>query len=366
MHEIELKLAGKIQRLTNQTFQFSEKLTQGFYTANYFLKTRKIVETFLPDQRVYMQFFQWQDDLVVCGVDEAIALLQIAANHPEQLIIHALFDGDRINGKEPVLTIEGRYQDFGFLESTIDGILSRRTSVATNTRDVLAVAQGKPVFSMADRQDDYHTQAGDGYASFIAGITKVSTDAQGSWWGGKGMGTMPHALIQMCEGDLVKAATLYHQTFPNEKITALVDYTNDVITESLKVARAFGETLGAVRVDTSQSLVDAYFTRHPEAIVGQVNGVNPTLIKALRSALDENGFSFVKIIVSSGFNPEKIKRFEAEKTPVDLYGVGLYLVNLRTNFTGDLVMLNGMDQAKFGRKKLDSSKLSRVQLDSKK
>lgn len=365
MNEVELKKAGKIQRLTNQTFQFSDALKQGFYTANYFLKTRKIVENYIPNQRVYMQFFQWQDNLVVCGLDEAIALLQTAANHPENLTVHALFDGDIIHGKEPVLTIEGRYQDFGFLESTIDGILSRRTSVATNTRDVVDVAKGKPVFSMADRQDDYHTQAGDGYASYVAGITKVSTDAQGSWWGGKGMGTMPHALIQMCEGDLVKAARLYHQTFPNEKITALVDYTNDVITESLKVAHAFGETLGAVRVDTSQSLVDAYFTRHPEAVVGQVNGVNPILIKALRAALNENGFQDVKIIVSSGFNPEKIKRFEDEKTPVDLYGVGLYLVTLRTNFTGDLVMLNGVDQAKFGRKKLDTSRLQRVQLQPK-
>ena len=115
-----------------------------------------------------------------------------------------------------------------------------------------------------------------------------------------------------------------------------------------------------MRVDTSQSLIDAYFTRHPEAIQGDVHGVNPPLIKALRNALNENGFHHVKIIVSSGFNPEKIARFERENTPVDLYGVGLYLVTLRTNFTGDLVMLNGEDQAKFGRKKLDSHRLERV------
>ncbi len=358
--EVELKKAGKIKRLTNKTFQFSSSLKEGFYTANYFLKTRKIVEQFLPNQKVYMQFFQWQNDLIACGIDEAIALIHTCARHPEDLVIHALHDGDPLNGKEPILTIEGRYEDFGFLESTIDGILSRRTSVASNTRDVLKVANGKPVFSMADRQDDYHTQAGDGYASYVSGIQKVSTDAQGSWWGGKGMGTMPHALIQMCQGDIVQAATLYHQTFPNEKITALVDYTNDVITESLKVANAFPKDLGAVRVDTSQSLIDAYFTRHPEAIQGDVHGVNPPLIKALRNALNENGFHHVKIIVSSGFNPEKIARFERENTPVDLYGVGLYLVTLRTNFTGDLVMLNGEDQAKFGRKKLDSHRLERV------
>lgn len=361
-HEIILKEKGQLSRLTNRTFQFSESLREGFYTANYFLKTRKIVLQHKPNQRVYMQFFQWKNDLVVCGLDEAIALIHTFAFHPEDLTIHALHDGDVIQSGEPVLTIEGRYEDFGFLESTIDGILSRRTSVATNSRDVLRVSQGKPVFSMADRQDDYHTQSGDGYASYVAGIRKVSTDAQGAWWGGKGMGTMPHALIQMCSGDLVEAARLYHQTFPEEKITALVDYTNDVITESLKVAKAFPDTLGAVRVDTSQSLVDHYFSRHPEKRHGNVNGVNPPLIHALREALDEHGFHHVKIIVSSGFNPEKIEQFEKEKAPVDLYGVGLYLVTLRTNFTGDLVMLNSQPQAKFGRKKLDSSRLSPVVL----
>jgi nicotinate phosphoribosyltransferase len=88
--------------------------------------------------------------------------------------------------------------------------------------------------------------------------------------------------------------------------------------------------------------------------------VNPELIFGLRKALDENNFNHVKIIVSSGFNPAKIEKFEAVHAPVDLYGVGLYLVTLRTNFTGDLVMLNGKKQAKFGRELLESKKLQKV------
>jgi nicotinate phosphoribosyltransferase len=357
--EIKLKEEGKISRLTNKTFQFDQRLKEGFYTANYFLKTKKIIEHSLPNQTVTMQFFQWQNNLVVCGVDEAIALVHTFAIQPETLIIEAVKDGDVVQQKEPVLRITGPYQNFGFLESTIDGILSRRSSVATNTKAVLDAAKGKPVFSMADRQDDYHTQMGDGYSSYIMGINKVSTDAQGSWWGGKGMGTMPHALIQMCEGDIVKAANLYHQQFPDEKITALIDYNNDVIQDGLKVARAFKEKLGAVRVDTSSSLKDRYFD-NVDTSSFNAYGVNPQLIKALRKALDENSFNHVKIIVSSGFNPEKISRFEDEHTPVDLYGVGLYLVTLRTNFTGDLVMLNGKPQAKYGRNLLNSDKLVKV------
>ena len=42
--EIELKEQGKISRLTNKTFKFDPKLGEGFYAANYFLKSRKIVE----------------------------------------------------------------------------------------------------------------------------------------------------------------------------------------------------------------------------------------------------------------------------------------------------------------------------------
>ena len=357
--EIQLKKQGKITRLTNQTFQFPDSIRTGFYTANYFLKTRAIIEKFMPKQIVTMQFFQWQNSLFVCGVDESIALLHTFGKNPEKLIIEALNDGDLVQAKEPVLRVTGAYEDFGFLESTIDGILSRRSSVATNTKEVLVAANGKPVFSMADRQDDYHTQSGDGYASYIMGIDKVSTDAQAAWWGGKGMGTMPHALIQMCQGDIVKACELYGQQFPEEKITALVDYRNDVIMDSLKVARRFKERLKAVRVDTSQSLIDEHFVRHPLA-KGDPHGVNPWLIHALRQALNQEGFSHVQIIVSSGFNPEKIKWFEKEQAPVNLYGVGLYLITIRTNFTGDLVMLNGQAQAKVGRYLLPSERLKKV------
>jgi nicotinate phosphoribosyltransferase len=313
----------------------------------------------MPKQIVTMQFFQWQAPLIVFGIDESIALIHTCADHPETLKIEAVNDGDLVQSKEPVLRITGAYEYFGFLESAIDGILSRRSSVATNTKDVLLAANGKPVFSMADRQDDYHTQAGDGYASFIIGITKVSTDAQGSWWGGQGMGTMPHALIQMCEGDIVKACQLYQKQFPHEKVTALIDYHNDVIHEGLLAARALKGQLGAVRVDTSSSLIDRYFETHP-AVGFDPHGVNPALRKGLRSALNQDGFQNVKIIVSSGFNPEKIARFEQAQAPVDLYGVGLYLVTLRTNFTGDLVMLNGQPQAKFGRQLLHSNQLKPV------
>ncbi len=360
MNEIKLKEAGKIARLTNKTFKFDKRIADGFYTANYFLKAAKIVEKNIPNNIVTMQFFQRRDDVKVCGIDESIALLHTFSKNPETLEIYALNDGDIVNAEEPVLKVTGRYEDFGFLESLIDGILARRTSVATNVYRVLKVSNNKAVFSMADRQDDYLTQIGDGYATYVAGVDKVSTDAQGHWYGGKGMGTMPHALIQMCDGDLVKACEIYLNTFPNEKVTALIDYHNHCVRDALIVARHFKERLGAVRLDTSKKLIDHYFD-DKDTSEFDPRGVCKELVFAVRNALDKEGFNHVKITVSSGFTAQKIADFEAHNTPVDTYGVGTTFVdNTTIGFTGDLVAINGRDEAKEGRKNIKNPRLKRV------
>ena len=358
--EVTLKEQGKISRLTNKTFQFDPKLGQGFYAANYFLKSREIVEKFAPNHIVTMQFFQRTDDAKLCGVDEAIALIHTFAKSPQNLAIYALNDGDIIQANEPVLKVTGRYEDFGFLESMIDGILARRTSVCTNVYWVMKELNGTDIFSMADRQDDYQTQIGDGYASYVAGIRKVSTDAQGYWWGGKGVGTMPHALIELCGGDIIKASDLYHQTYPSEQVTALIDYHNNVVHDSLILARHLGKTLRAVRVDTSKSLIDHYFD-DKDTSGFDPHGVCKELIFALRKALDDEGFNHVKIIVSSSFTKEKIREWVKLGVPVDTYGVGTSFVNNMTcGFTGDLVELDGKPEAKEGRKNIPSDRLKKV------
>ena len=213
---------------------------------------------------------------------------------------------------------------------------------------------------MADRQDEYNTQIGDGYASYVAGIRKVSTDAQGLWWGGKGVGTMPHALIQICGGDIIKASDLYHKAYPNEQVTALIDYNNNVVVDSVNLAKHLGHTLRAVRVDTSKALIDHYFD-DKDTSGFDPHGVCKELIFAIRKALDDNGFDYVKIIVSSSFDAKKIKEWVALNVPVDTYGVGTSFVNNMTcGFTGDLVVLDGKPEAKEGRKNIPSDRLKRV------
>lgn len=88
MKEIEQKLKGEIKRLTNKTFKFDERIREGWFSAVYFLKTNEIAEKLLPENRVTMQFFQ-KEHAVLCGTDEAIALIHTFAAHPEKLVIHS-------------------------------------------------------------------------------------------------------------------------------------------------------------------------------------------------------------------------------------------------------------------------------------
>ncbi|MBU9721087.1 MULTISPECIES: nicotinate phosphoribosyltransferase [Bacillaceae] len=368
MKEISLKLQGKIKRLTNKTFKFDERVGEGWFSAVYFLKTKKIAERHKPDNIVTMQFFQ-KEHAVLCGTDEVIALINTFATNPEELEIYSLKDGDKIQPFETVFTIKGPYQSFGFLEGVIDGIFARRTSVATNVYEVVKAAKTsgieKPIIFMGDRDDHFTQQAGDGYAAYIGGSQAQATHAMNEWWGKQGMGTMPHALIQLFEGDVVEATRAYYETFPEDDLLALVDYNNDVITDSLKVAKAFGNKLKGVRVDTSKNLIDEYFTRNPEVLgTFDPRGVNPTLLFALREALDKEGYQHVKIVASGGFDAKRIKQYEEMKAPVDMYGVGSSLLKIHIGFTGDNVLLNGKPQAKTGRKYRPNPRLEKIELQA--
>ena len=362
MKELELKIKGIIPRLTNETFKFDSRIKSGWYTAVYFLKTTEIARKEKPDNIVTMQFFQRGENSILCGIDEAIALIHTFADNPQDLKIEALHDGDIISPLEPILKITGPYQSFGFLEGVIDGILARRSSVATNVYNVVKAATPKKILFMGDRDDYYSNQQGDGYAAYIGGIAAQCTHAMNEWWGKDGGGTMPHALIQLFEGDIVKAAEAYLKVFPEEKLTVLVDYHNNVIEDSLKVAHAFKENLVAVRVDTSKALIDHYFDDKDISKYDiDVHGVNPILIKALREALDKEGFNHVQIIVSSGFDVDKIELFKKYEAPVDVYGIGSSLLQITVHFTGDCVRLNGKPMAKEGRKELFSDRLEIVE-----
>ena len=390
------------------------ELRAGYRAAVYFDRSRRILAAEGDDTKVTMQVFQRDDAMVACGIDEALAVLALGAGSfldpdaadrafaaylaardaarrartlggegwvagvraqveaeaaferhwrradPDELAVSALRDGDRIDAWEPVIELTGPYRLVAHLESVYLGVLARRTLVASNVRRVVDAAGGKPVLFFADRFDHWATQGGDGYAAFVGGAQGVATDAQAAWWGERGLGTIPHALIATFGGDTVAAVGAFARQFPGVPLIALVDFHNDSVATALACARAFGERLWGVRLDTSGTMVD----RSLWSEMGDFppTGVNRRLVEKVRQALDGEGFDHVRVIVSGGFNADRIAAFEATGVPVDSYAVGSSLLKGSADFTADVVLREGRPCAKVGRVHRPSARLQPVDL----
>jgi len=379
------------------------------------------------DIEVEMQWFtRRKGNTIAVGVDKSVEMLRHCTGYwdgdtfidtSDQLEVWAVHDGtivksdgDPLNA-EPVIKARGRYRDFALLETPTLGILTRSSRVATNVYETLMAARGKPVLFFPARFDMHEVQAADGYAYNIA-IERfnmdfshrvgsfVSTDAQGDWWGGAGGGTVAHAAIASFLGDTAEAMMQFSRILPARiPRIALVDFNNDSVRDSLRVmeamftkyrelndqgneAEAAKYNLYGIRLDTSGTLRDVSVA--PMGDPSLDLGVNPRLVFNVRQALDNAWESWsipnvwkeaaseycrnVKIVVSGGFNPEKIHRFEKLNVPVDIYAVGSSLFNNNggtvTDFTADVVRvkLHGhwVDMPKVGRRSLANPNLERV------
>ena len=330
----------------------------GYYSDKYFTRAREIVLADGVRPQVTMQIFG-KVSAFLGGIDEAIAILKLCAIEWDDLEVWALHDGDPIEPWETVLLIEGPYDAFAHLETLYLGVLARRTRVGTNTRRVVEAARPKEVMFFPARHDHWLVQTGDGYAAHIAGAIGVSTDAQASWWGTEGVGTVPHALIAAYGGDTVLATRKFAQHIdPTVRLVTLVDFENDCVGTSIRVAEALGGRLYGVRIDTSEMLVDRSVI--PQMGTFRPSGVCPQLVWNVRHGLDQAGFTQVKIIVSGGFTVEKIQEFARLGVPADAYGVGSSLFQGRFDFTADVVRVEGRPLAKVGREYRPNPRLERV------
>jgi nicotinate phosphoribosyltransferase len=384
------------------------------------------------DIEVEMQFFtRRKPRALITGVDKALSMLRHCTGYYtaegkfvetwSHLRVQAVQDGVMVfydgdpRHVSPVIRVRGRYRDFALLETPMLGALTRGSRTATNVYNTLRAARGKPVMFFPARFDAHELQAADGYAYDIA-VRRfnqdfqqkvgsfVSTDAQGDWWGGLGGGTVAHAAIACFLGDTVQAMLAFAAVRPPEiPRIALVDFTNDSVGTSLAVLKAMFERYQAacdvgapdeaekyklygVRLDTSGNMRDVSLPPFGDRKLD--NGVNPRLCWLVRQALDNAWQQWditpawrdraarycreVKIMVSGGFGPEKIKWFEELDVPVDVYGVGSSLISndpalgTNTDFTADVVRvkINGgwVDMAKIGRAAADNPDLEPVDL----
>jgi nicotinate phosphoribosyltransferase len=379
------------------------------------------------DIEVEMQWFTRRvGNTVVVGVDKCLEMLRHCTGYWEgdrfietsdKLEVWAVQDGTVVKSdgnplhSEAVIKVRGRYRDFALLETPTLGVLTRSSRVATNVYETLMAARGKPVLFFPARFDLHEVQASDGYAYNIAiqrfnmDFSKqigsfVSTDAQGDWWGGAGGGTVAHAAIASFLGDTAEAMMQFSRILPaNIPRIALVDFNNNSVNDTLRVldvmfkkyrelcdegnqSEAAKYVLYGVRLDTSGTVRDISVEPLGDPVLDL--GVNPRLVFNVRHGLDSASESWeipsawkdaaaqycrnVKIVVSGGFNPEKIRKFEKLSVPVDIYAVGSWLFNNNggtvTDFTGDVVRVKvhgeWIDMAKVGRKPLDNPNLERV------
>src|SRR5437763_606397 len=150
--------------------------------------------------------------------------------------------------------------------------MARRSLIMRNVAEVVESARGKQIFCSPRRDDHWLVQTGDGWSAHVAGAIGVSTDAQASWWGGRGIGTVPHGLIAAYGGDTVRAATVFSEHYHTEmNITVLVDFENNSTLTALQVAEALGDRLWGVRLDTGEDLVD-------RSLIDEMGGFRPTCV----------------------------------------------------------------------------------------
>lgn len=448
------------KRLKSEVFKLDiERMRRGWYSDKYFERSVRMYEELVKrgyrfkgrneelkkkgydiekvdvgNIGVEMQIFTRRKPFtVVAGVDKALAIIKQCSGYFDdkgkftrtfrELEVEAVEDGVKVAYEgdptrvKPVIKIKGRYRDFAMLETPVLGALTRASRIATNVYQVLLAARGKPVLFFPARFDAHEVQAADGYAYDIA-VKRyemdsgrkvgpfVSTDAQGDWWGGAGGGTVAHAAIATFLGDTAELMLAFADTQPVEvPRIALVDFHNDSVDDSLKVAKAMFERyiemihegrsedarrykLFAVRLDTSSSLRDVSVpdTGDPSKDFG----VTPALVRIVREALDnaykdwnysgkdeEEARAYcrgIRIVATGGFGPEKIELFEREEVPVDIYGVGSWLLSsckrcgTNNDFTADVVRvkINGewVPMAKVGRAPCDNPLLEPVDWDS--
>ena len=307
---------------------------------------------------VTVQFSSEQSGLLG-GIDEAIALLKVGTDDWLQFVVHALYDGDRINADETVMTIEGRYERFAHLAQLCVGVLARRTRVSTNARALVEAARPKPVMMLPARNDHWRLHRGDVLAAQIGGTLQLTGTAQSASRTQPPLMLVPHALVAAYGGDTVAAVRACVAHTPDDVLLVVpVDYDNDSVATALGVARSQESRVWGVQLATSEHLVDRSII--PEMGGFVPTGVNAHLVWNVRNALDAEGFGDIKLLVSGSLSVERIRAFEEEGVPVDAYGVGTALTAGRFGFVADVVTLDGAPHARAGRALKPNERMERV------
>ena len=355
-------------------------------TDTYFLKTKDIVSSYGDTEVTYAIFMRRP---VISALNPAIDWLEaIVKERKSNVNIKRCFkEGSDVGAGEPMIYISGSMLLLVDLETALLQKIGATCVAAYNARSMVESLPNTSFLAM----DARHCAGADmadlmAYGAYV-GSQRVKSEGQAIGFIGcatdktahlfeskKGLGTMPHALVGYA-GSTLKAAEMFHATWPNQPLTVLIDYFGKEITDGLMVCRAFKDLVEkkslSLRIDThggrhieGLDVAGSYAVLErnaPESIRGFRTeqelkyligtGVSAAAIWHLREMLDNAGFEKVKIIASSGFGPEKCKVFSLANVPVDVIGTGSYLPSRwsETYATADIISYGGKSQVKIGR-----------------
>lgn len=354
-------------------------------TDAYFNRTKAIVSKFGDTPVTYAVFLRRP---VVFAPKMAVDWLRAVAETRgvgiEVEMMHE--EGDWVGAGDPLLYITGSFVALTDLETILLQKLGAACVAAHNAYqmclelpEVAFLAMEARHCAGAEMQDlmGYAASVGSraAQAEGAKGFIGNATDRSAHWFGNeKGFGTMPHALIGYA-GSTVRAAEMFHETFPNDGLTVLVDYFGREVTDGLEVCRRFpglaAEGRLSVRLDThggrfleglDPAESYAVLERHAPGAIRRYRsetelrhlvgtGVSAAAIWRMREALDEAGFPKVRIIASSGFGVGKCRVMAQAKAPIDVVGTGSFIPDSwnETYATADIVDYNGTGRVKLGR-----------------
>lgn len=296
-----------------------EDILSGLVTDVYFARTREILRAKNIKKKVRMEFhvvklprnYEWA---VFAGLEEALYLLR-----DKPVTVYAMPEGTLFKPGEPLMIIEGYYDDFAVYETPLLGILRHYSSVATKAARLKRLAMNKTLLFFGLRAVHPAIAPMMDRAAYIGGVDAVSGVASWKYLGLKPQGTMPHALILVFR-DQVKAWKAFDEVVePSVPRIMLVDTLYDERVEALMAAELLGDRLHGVRLDTPSSR----------------RGNMRLIVEEVRWTLDIHGYKNVKIVVSGGVDEREIIEL---RDIVDAFGVGTSIaMPLSVDISADIV-----------------------------
>jgi nicotinate phosphoribosyltransferase len=308
-----------------------DDIIRGHITDVYFERTLRILKAKGINPNVKAEFigkslpdnWPWA---VFAGLEEALYLMQ---HLPVK--VRAMREGTVFYPYEPVMEIEGRYQDFCVYETAILGLICQASGVATKAARFKKLTGERVLISFGARRMHPVLAPMIERNAYIGGCDGVSVIKSGEIIGEDPMGTMPHALI-LCMGSTVEAVRAFEEVLePKVKRVALIDTFLDEKFECLNVAEAMGKRLFAVRFDTPSSRRGDFFR----------------ILEESRWELDLRGYHHVQFYVSGGIKEEDVPVLNPL---VDGYGIGTSISNAPVvDYAMDIMEVEGAPRAKRGK-----------------